>query len=131
VVTTKKITGQPEFTLQLRNWNTARQIDTAQFTFFSSRRGRKEARSRLGHGQCPRGLDPQRNVSSPMLMLRKCLLFVFAVGFFVQGDPVSFVLTDSWTSRAQAIIGRPATPASAGGVARRTTRRCVAGAYRC
>jgi hypothetical protein len=130
VVTTKKITGQPEFTLQLRNWKAAPQIDTAQFTFFSSRR-HKEARSRLGHGQRPLGLDPQRKMSSPMSMLRKCLLFVFAAGFFVQGDPVSFMVTDSRTSLAQAIIGRPATPASAAGVARRTTRRCVAGAYRC
>jgi hypothetical protein len=33
VVTTKKVTGEPEFTLQLRNWNTAPQIDPAQFTF--------------------------------------------------------------------------------------------------
>jgi len=33
VVTTKKITGAPEFTLQLRNWNTAPQIDPARFTF--------------------------------------------------------------------------------------------------
>lgn len=61
----------------------------------------------------------------------KFLLFVFAIGFFVQVDPVSYVLTHSWTSPAQAIIGRPATPVSAAGVARRTTRRCVAGAYRC
>jgi hypothetical protein len=43
----------------------------------------------------------------------KFLLFVFAIGFFVQVDPVSYVLTHSWTSPAQAIIGRPATPVSA------------------
>jgi hypothetical protein len=33
VVTTKQLPGAPEFTLQLRNWNTAPQIDAAQFTF--------------------------------------------------------------------------------------------------
>jgi hypothetical protein len=66
-----------------------------------------------------------------MSTLRKFSLIVFAAGLFVQGDPVSYVLTDSWMSQAQALIGRPATPASAAGVARRTTRRCVAGAYRC
>jgi hypothetical protein len=33
VVTTKQMAGAPEFTLQLRNWNTAPQIDPAQFTF--------------------------------------------------------------------------------------------------
>jgi hypothetical protein len=64
-----------------------------------------------------------------MSTLRKLSLLVFSVGFFVQGDPVSYVLTGSWASTAQAIVGRPATPASAAGVARRTTRRCVAGAY--
>ena len=33
VVTTKWFTGAPQYTLQLRNWNTAPQIDAARFTF--------------------------------------------------------------------------------------------------
>jgi hypothetical protein len=32
---------------------------------------------------------------------------------------------------AEAVVGRPLTPVSAAGVARRTTRRCAAGAYNC
>ena len=32
-------------------------------------------------------------------------------------------------STAQAVVGRPLTPVSVAGVARRTTRRCAAGAY--
>lgn len=32
---------------------------------------------------------------------------------------------------AQAVVGRPLTPVSVGGVARRTVRRCAAGVYRC
>ena len=32
---------------------------------------------------------------------------------------------------AEAVVGRPLTPVSAAGVARRTTRRCAAGAYDC
>ncbi len=32
---------------------------------------------------------------------------------------------------AEARVGRPLTPVSVAGVARRTTRRCVAGAYDC
>jgi len=66
-----------------------------------------------------------------MSTLRKFSLFVLAVGFFVQGDPVSYVLTGSWTSPAQAIVGAPATPVSVAGAARRTTRRCVTGVYHC
>ena len=32
---------------------------------------------------------------------------------------------------AQAVVGRPLTPVSVAGVARRTARRCAAGVYNC
>ena len=66
-----------------------------------------------------------------MSKIRKAVIFALAVGFFTQVDPVSYVIEGSWTPTAQAIIGRPATPVSVAGVARRTTRRCVTGVYRC
>lgn len=56
----------------------------------------------------------------------KFALIVLAFGFFMEAKPVSYVLQGlegSWTSTAEAIIGRPATPASYAGVARRTVRR--------
>jgi hypothetical protein len=34
-------------------------------------------------------------------------------------------------STAQAVVGRPLTPVSVAGVARRTSRRCAAGVYNC
>ena len=37
----------------------------------------------------------------------------------------------SFVSTAKAIIGRPLTPMSYAGVARRTARRCAAGVYYC
>lgn len=37
----------------------------------------------------------------------------------------------SLVSEAQAIIGRPLTPVSYAGVARRTVRRCATGVYYC
>ena len=37
----------------------------------------------------------------------------------------------SFVSTAQAIIGRPLTPMSYAGVARRTARRCAVGMYYC
>jgi len=37
----------------------------------------------------------------------------------------------SFVSSAQARVGRPLTPVSVAGVARRTARRCVAGVYYC
>ena len=66
-----------------------------------------------------------------MPKIRKAIIFAVALGFCMEADPVSYVLEGSWTSTAQAIIGRPATPVSVAGVARRTTRRCVTGVYRC
>jgi hypothetical protein len=38
---------------------------------------------------------------------------------------------DRLASTAQAIVGRPLTPVSVAGVARRTARRCAAGVYYC
>ena len=35
----------------------------------------------------------------------------------------------SFVSTAQAVVGRPLTPVSYAGVARRTARRCAAGVY--
>ena len=37
----------------------------------------------------------------------------------------------SFVSTADAIVGRPLTPVSYAGVARRTARRCAAGVYYC
>ena len=37
----------------------------------------------------------------------------------------------SFVSTAEAIIGRPLTPMSVAGVARRTARRCAVGVYAC
>jgi hypothetical protein len=54
-----------------------------------------------------------------------------ALGFFVQFDATSYVLKGTWIAAAEAVVGRPATPGSVAGVARRTTRRCVTGIYDC
>jgi len=43
------------------------------------------------------------------------------------GDMDSFGIISS----AEARVGRPLTPVSVAGVARRTTRRCAAGVYNC
>jgi hypothetical protein len=49
---------------------------------------------------------------------------------FLWNGSVSLDVRDGWVSSAHAVIGRPLTPMSYAGVARRTTRRAVAaGAY--
>jgi len=39
--------------------------------------------------------------------------------------------THGIVSAAQAVVGRPLTPVSVAGVARRTVRRCAVGVYNC
>jgi hypothetical protein len=61
------------------------------------------------------------------------------VGLAIATGAVGLLWTDelvpnrstSLVSEAQAIIGRPLTPVSYAGVARRTVRRCAAGVYYC
>ena len=43
---------------------------------------------------------------------------------YVQGVP-------GFVSRAEAVVGRPLTPVSVAGVARRSARRCAVGVYNC
>ena len=59
--------------------------------------------------------------------LRVALASAVGVGCLFGSETLSPINPDSWTTKAQAIIGRPATPSSFAGVARRTTRRAVVG----
>ena len=58
-----------------------------------------------------------------MSKARNGIIFALVAGFFIQFDVPSYVLKGTWMSEAEAIIGRPATPVSVAGVARRSVRR--------
>jgi hypothetical protein len=47
------------------------------------------------------------------------------------GERLSIPGVHSFVSTAEAVVGRPLTPVSVAGVARRTARRCAAGVYNC
>lgn len=47
------------------------------------------------------------------------------------GERMAIPGVHSFVSSAQAVVGRPLTPVSVAGVARRTSRRCAAGVYDC
>jgi hypothetical protein len=47
------------------------------------------------------------------------------------GERLAIPGVQGFVGTAEAVVGRPATPVSVAGVARRTTRRCAAGVYDC
>lgn len=63
----------------------------------------------------------------------KIVLLAGFVSLVVPGAANNFAGSDSFSiiPSAEARVGRPLTPVSVAGVARRTTRRCAAGVYNC
>jgi hypothetical protein len=61
------------------------------------------------------------------------ILLTGIIGFLglAFGERLSVPGIGSVVSSAQAVVGRPLTPVSVAGVARRTSRRCAAGVYYC
>lgn len=70
------------------------------------------------------------NRSMKILMLFAAAIATGAAGLLWSGDIISSTQS-SLVTEAQAIIGRPLTPVSYAGVARRTVRRCAVGVYYC
>lgn len=70
-----------------------------------------------------------------MIISKRIGLVVLAgfLGFFAPEFGQRGATTGSLTlvAPAEAIVGRPLTPVSVAGVARRTVRRCAAGVYNC
>ena len=68
-------------------------------------------------------------------MLKRIVILVVAAVIGVLGlevgEKMSVPGVSGVISPAHAVIGRPGTPRSIAGVARRTYRRCATGVYRC
>ena len=70
------------------------------------------------------------------MTLSRTLRIVLLAGLVSLVDPEATITgagTETFitVSSAEARVGRPLTPVSVAGVARRTTRRCAAGVYNC
>ena len=60
------------------------------------------------------------------------LLAIAICGIFLElGERFSIPGAHSVIPAAEAVVGRPLTPVSYAGVARRTARRCASGVYNC
>jgi hypothetical protein len=70
-----------------------------------------------------------------MTPLKKVRTFVLVAtmlaGGLAVGERVGIPGVHGLISTAEAIVGRPLTPVSVAGVARRTARRCAVGVYYC
>ena len=70
-----------------------------------------------------------------MSVLKRFGVFLIAgiivVGGSELGERFSIPGVHSLIPSAEAIVGRPLTPVSVAGVARRTVRRCAVGVYNC
>ena len=56
---------------------------------------------------------------------------MIGLGGLTLGEQLSIPGFHGLISIAEAVVGRPLTPVSVAGVARRTSRRCAAGVYNC
>jgi hypothetical protein len=70
------------------------------------------------------------------MTLTRTLAIALLAGLVSLVDPevaINSAASDSFRTiaTAEARVGRPLTPVSVAGVARRTTRRCAAGVYNC
>ena len=63
----------------------------------------------------------------------RIILLAGTVGFIGLAASERFVIPGSYSfvSTAEAVVGRPLTPVSVAGTARRTVRRCATGVYNC
>jgi len=68
-------------------------------------------------------------------MLRRIKIAVMGVviagACLALGERLPFLEGPAFVSSAGAVVGRPLTPVSVAGVARRSARRCAAGVYNC
>lgn len=68
--------------------------------------------------------------SAKTMVLLAAAITAGGAGLLWNGN-VTLSTNSSLVTEAQAIIGRPLTPISYAGVARRTVRRCAVGVYYC
>jgi hypothetical protein len=58
-------------------------------------------------------------------------VWILGIAAMELGSAMSLPGVTGTVAPAQAVVGRPLTPVSVAGVARRTVRRCAVGVYRC
>ncbi len=132
VITSKQVADGPQYTVQVSNWKAGKEAAANDFGFKAPADAKKvevkDLKNLKGMSELPSNFSMEVD---PMTMLKKFgfLLFVGMMGLQLAGR--SHPAVSSLVSTAQAKVGRPLTPVSVAGAARRTARRCAAGVYNC
>ena len=135
VITTKGMAHAPQYTVDMRNWRTGTDVGTVDFTF-QAPADADEHLARSGAGEDERVAGQFQTRRDAAMTLGKHLLWasILGLGVAALSLEVGSRLTDHLpgvVSTAEAVVGRPLTPVSVAGVARRTSRRCASGVYDC
>jgi hypothetical protein len=118
VSTTTQVDMAPQYTLDISDRKTGDEVAADDFSFKAPEAAKK--------------LDPQelKTALSDMPTNFSIGLLVVAAGAEF-GERRAIPGVHGFVSPAEAVVGRPLTPVSVAGVARRTARRCAADVYNC
>ena len=128
VITSKGIGEAPQYTLRIKDWKTEVAADAFAFKpdpaaqEDRAQRTRRHRRSAAGHHQS----RSQAMTRKMTVLVRLSIGTVLGVAVLSWNGQLPLDPQASLVSSAEARIGRPLTPMSYAGVARRTTRRAVA-----
>ena len=133
VITSKTLAGAPQYTLRIKDWKTDAVADADTFVFKPPSGVTKvdlDSAVMVEFDEISPRYACTRHIlrSKEMISTRKVIMVAAALMALVAGLSWNGgnVITKGVFSEAQARVGRPLTPMSYAGVARRTTRRAVA-----
>ena len=115
VITSTQVSRAPGYSIDLRNWKMGDAVPPASFAFNAPAGARK--------------INPGELQDFDDLPKIFTLVKAKRAGLDLRNLPSA--LSGFFVSPVEAVVGRPLTPVSVAGVARRTARRCAADVYDC
>jgi Predicted periplasmic protein (DUF2092) len=120
IITSKTITGAPQYTLRIKEWRADVPVAGDAFVFKPPADAKKVEVAALREiDEIPPGTTEWRKEMTKRIRLG----LAAAAGFIVLFAANKVPQTDTLVATADARVGRPATPMSYAGAARRTTRQ--------
>ena len=127
VITSTQIADGPQYSIQLRNWRTGGQVATTDFAFKPPAGARRieldELRTMKDMGELPATSSWEASDEHRRKLRALLLIGMIILGLIVLGDRLSIPGFDDLATSVKAEVGRPLSPVSVAGVARRTSRR--------